>query len=373
MGKFGKKNEIKIDPLRYNMVLLGEPKIGKTSIIKEFCESVGGKDSYIFLELAGEAGADAINGIIYEDVNDWDGLLDIIEDIEDNKSTDYPDLRAIVIDTYDGWIQLAEEEAIRTWKNLHPEKDCDSIDAAWNGFQKGQKKAFEYMYDIVRRLKAINIATIIIGHVKNKERDDVASGIKYTTLTSDVDNVYFNLLKKKMHFMGLAYYDRTIVTEKTGRKNPVTHKEMTINKIKSESRKIKWRDDNYAIDSGARFADIVPETEFSCEAMVKAITDAIKAEAEKSGKTATELKDKQDKEVEKREKEIAAEEQTRREEKAELKKIIRDSIDVFITLDSEEQREVMTWVKNLGYENPTKIDSLDDAKKFKDVLEKYNS
>ena len=68
--KFGKANVIKIDPLAYNICLLGEPKIGKTTVIKEFLEKLVGEDGYMFLEMAGEAGADAINGIVYEDVDD---------------------------------------------------------------------------------------------------------------------------------------------------------------------------------------------------------------------------------------------------------------------------------------------------------------
>ena len=69
-------------------------------------------------------------------------------------------------------------------------------------------------------------------------------------VTSDVEKVYFNLLKKKMHFLGLAYYDRTIITEKTSKKNVVTKKDITVNKISEQTRKIKFRDDNMALDSG---------------------------------------------------------------------------------------------------------------------------
>ena len=36
--KFGRKNEIKIDPLAYNLALIGESGVGKTSVIKEYCE-----------------------------------------------------------------------------------------------------------------------------------------------------------------------------------------------------------------------------------------------------------------------------------------------------------------------------------------------
>ena len=40
---FGKKNVIKIDPLSYNIGLIGESGIGKTTIIKEMCEKLAGR------------------------------------------------------------------------------------------------------------------------------------------------------------------------------------------------------------------------------------------------------------------------------------------------------------------------------------------
>ena len=40
--KFGKKNEVKIDPLKYNICLLGEPKIGKDVYKRQvwYCKSL---------------------------------------------------------------------------------------------------------------------------------------------------------------------------------------------------------------------------------------------------------------------------------------------------------------------------------------------
>lgn len=299
--KFGKRNEIKIDPLAYNICLLGEPKIGKTTVIKEMLEKLVGEDGYMFLEMAGEAGADAISGIMYEDVDDWSDLDDIIEDVEYNKTSDYATLRAIVFDTYDGWIKLAEAEAIRLWNRDHADKRGDSIDSVWNGFQKGQAKAFELMFDIMTRLRKIGVVPIVIGHVKNKELTDVATGTTYQALTSDVEKIYFNLLKKKMHFIGLAYYDRTIITEKTGKKNIVTKKDETINRITDETRKIKFRDDNMALDSGSRFADIVEEIPLDSDMLIKALEDAIRAEYNKqaNAKPIEEARKAQEAELEK--------------------------------------------------------------------------
>ena len=85
--RFGKKNEVKIDPLKYNICLLGEPKIGKTTLIKEVCEKLAGEEGYIFLEMNGEAGADAIEGIVYEDCDEWADVEDIVEDIIDSGRT----------------------------------------------------------------------------------------------------------------------------------------------------------------------------------------------------------------------------------------------------------------------------------------------
>lgn len=364
MGKYGKKNEIKINPLAYNICLLGEPKIGKTTIIKEFLEKLAGSEGYMFLEMAGEAGADAIQGIVYEDCDEWENVDDIVEDIIENKTTDYKNLKAIVIDTYDGWIKLAQDEAIRLWNKDHSDKRADSIDAAWNGFQKGQAKAFDLMFDVIVRLRRVGVAVIIIGHVKNRDVTDVATGTTYQTLTSDVEKVYFGLLKKKMHFLGLAYYDRTIITEKTGKKNIVTKKDETVNKLASESRKIKFRDDNMAVDSGSRFADIVDQVNFDSDELIKAIEDAIKSEQSKSGKSFEQTEKEQSDDEANKLKEIIKSEEANKYKK-ELELLVTKITDFL-----KENRSDLTLVKpiielskKLGYVNPTAISKIEDANK----------
>ena len=47
---FGKKNRVNLDPLSYNFMLLGTPKVGKTTVIKEFCENLASEDGYLFFE-----------------------------------------------------------------------------------------------------------------------------------------------------------------------------------------------------------------------------------------------------------------------------------------------------------------------------------
>lgn len=374
---FGRKNHVKIDPLAYNTLLLGESKIGKTTLIKEVCEKLAGEDGYMFFEIGMERGADAIEGISHINCPDWSsdydeltnsaGFIDVVDDIVANKTTEYKNLKVVVWDTYDQLITIAEQESIRLWnkecreKNA-PDKCAKSINAAWGGFGKGEKKAMELMFAAMADLRRVGVATIVIGHVKNKDVSDVVTGETYQTLTSDQQQNYFNALKKNLHFLGLAYIDRTIVKENTGKKNIVTGKATTVSKVRSETRKIKFRDDNYAVDSGSRFADIVPEIEMTPDNFIKALTDAIEAERSKSGKTIEESKAEQAAEAAIEAERIAqAEEDTKVQ--AELGKVKADIVEFFTQnkTDIAKIKPVLAKCKELGYANPNEIDNLEAA------------
>ena len=370
MGKFGKRNVLSLNPLDYNICILGEPKWGKTTLIKEYLEKLAGEDGYMMLEMNGERGVDAIANAIYENVDDWDTYTEIIDDIVDNKMSDYTALKGVAIDTYDGLIKLAEAEAIRLWNNTNPDKRANSIDAAWNGFQKGQAKAFDLMFESFNRLRSVGVSVVVIGHVKNRDLTDIATGETYTTLTSDVDKVYFNLLKKKMHVIGLGYYDRTIKTEKTGKKNIVTHKDITVNKLVGEERRISFRDDNHAIDCGSRFANIVDNIPCDVDAFISAITDAIKAEQAKSGKPFEQAEAEQKEAEAEREKQIAEAEEKRRQEKSfdEVMNQIKDFIKNNAKTNMDVVRNILKLSKEMGYDNPTTITKIEDAQKVLDYI-----
>lgn len=380
MAKFGRKNHVNLDPLSYSSCLLGEAKVGKTTLVRQVCEKLVGEDGYMFLELGQERGADAIEGINHVNCPEWNmefdeltnsaGFADVCEDIIENKSTEYAALKVVVWDTYDQLITIAEQEAIRLWnkecrENQHPEKCTKSINAAWGGFGKGEKKAIELMFNMKAELKKVGVETFVIGHVKTKDVTDVVSGETYQTLTSDQQQNYFNALKKNLHFLGLAYIDRTIAKEKTGKKNIVTNKEEVKNVVKDEKRKIKFRDDNYAVDSGSRFADIVPEINLDPDEFIKAITDAILAEQSKSGKSLEETKAEQAAIESKKEEKVAAMEEQHKTEK-ELDEIIAQIVDFFTAHKSDLTliKPIMDEVKSMGYANPKEITSVEDAKKI---------
>ena len=375
---FGKKNHVKLDPLSYNILLLGESKIGKTTLIKEVCEKLTGEDGYLFMEIGLERGADTIEAINYINCPEWSadydeltnsaGFIDVCEDIIDNKSKEYTNLRAVVWDTYDQLITIAEKEAIRLWnkecrEKNQPDKKAKSINAAWGGFGRGEKKAIELMLEVMARLRSVGVSTIVIGHVKNKEVTDVVTGETYTVVTSDQQSNYFNALKKNLHFLGLAYIDRTIIKEKTGKKNPVNNKDIVKNKVSAESRKIKFRDDNYAVDSGCRFADIVPEIDMNADAFIQALTDAIESERSKSGRTLEESI-AEEKAVEKAIEKRVEKKEREQEMQDELNTIISDILTFFTENKTQVTilKPVLEKCKELGYSNPKEITDIEDAK-----------
>lgn len=376
---FGKKNKVSLNPLDYNIMLLGSPKVGKTTLAYEVCEKLVGDEGYMLVEIGEEHGADAIEGAMYINTPTWRGeydeltnsvgLLDLCDDIIENKTTEYPNLKVLVFDTYDNEIKIAEQEVIRLWNRKcktegHSEKCADSINAVFGGYGRGEKKAMELMDDLRARLNNVGVKVLTIGHIKNKDINDVVTGESYQILTSDSQSNYFNNIKKSLHFLALAYVDRDIIKEKSGKKNN-KGEDIMVGKITSEARKIKFRDDGYAVDSGSRFADIVDEIPMNSDAFIEALTNAIESESKKSGRSLSETKKEQAKIAQKKEERVVIAEQNAKSEKE-----IADIVDEIITFiqnnksDMDKLKDISSKIKAMGYANPSAINNLEDAKKI---------
>lgn len=369
--KFGKKNEILIDPLKYNFALIGESGIGKSSVIKEYCEKLAGEDGYIFLEVGKEDGQSAIVNLNYVTCPEWDadydedtntiGFNTFIEDVVENRSTDWKDLKVVVIDTYDEVFSIAEQEVIRMHNKDNPQKRAKSINACFGGYGAGLEKAIEIVLNALWSLKTVGVSFIVIGHTKSKNIVDPVTGEEYAQLTSNMSQKYFNALKTKVHFLGVAAIDRDIARKGTGKKDNKGN-EIKKGVVKNESRWITFRDDNYTIDSKSRFADIVDKIPLDADELIKALTDAIKAEASKSGKSIEDIKKQQDKTAKAEEKRIAEAEKSKKSKK-ELDERISQIVDFFAGNKTNRDviKPVLAKIKELGYSNPREIDNIDNA------------
>ncbi len=355
MAKFGKKNKVSLNPLDANICLLGLPKIGKTTIMKEIAEKLVGEDGYLFLEMYRENGAKYIEDIVYEDVPDWDTFVEIIDDIVDNRTTDYADLKVVFLDTLDNALQLAEQESIRLYNKENPSKRTTAINAAWGGYMKGQDKAMELLQEQLFRLRTVGVAFSVIGHVRQTTVTDPITNESYQQITSDVSNRYFSQLKKNIDLVGIAYIDRELV------KNKVNGKEVST--VKSETRKIKFRDDNYTVDSGSRMSQIVSEINFDADEFIKAMTDALEAEVKKNGKSVEDRKKENNKEEKANMKRIAEAEVKAKAEKK-LDDVKSEIVEFFTAnkTDLNKIKPVLELCRKHGYNNPNEIDSLEVAK-----------
>lgn len=368
---FGKKNKVKVDPFCYNIGLLGEPGIGKTTIIKEMCEKYLGEDGYLFVECGKEDGADAIEGINYINCPEWSadyddfnnsvGFIDLIEDIKDNKSSDYPDLKVVVVDTYDQLRDIAEPEVIRMHNKENPEKRVKSIKAAYGGYMAGEDMADTIILDALWSLKTVGVQFITIGHLKQREIVDAITGDSYTQVTTDMSMRAFNKLKNKLHFLGVAIIDREIVKEKKKSSKKGDGKEEK-GVLVGETRKITFRDDNYSIDSKSRFANIASSIEFDADTLYKTLCDAIDSEVKKSGQTTDDRKVEQDKATESRLQKIAEAEE-KNNSKKELDAIISQITDYIKAnkSDLDKVKPLMAKCKENGVANPTQIDNIELA------------
>lgn len=355
MAKFGKKNKVSLNPLDANICLLGLPKIGKTTIMKEIAEKLVG-DNYMFLEMYRENGAKYIEDIIYEDVPDWETFVEIIDDIVDNRTTDYADLKVVFLDTLDNALQLAEQESIRLWNKENPSKRTSAINAAWGGYMKGQDKAMELLQEQLFRLREVGVAFSVLGHVRQTTITDPITNESYQQITSDVSQRYFNQLKKNIDLVGIAYIDRELV------KGKVNGKEVST--VKSETRKIKFRDDNYTVDSGSRMSQIVSEINFDADEFIEAMRNALEAEVKKGGKSIDDRKKENEKEEKETMKRLAEEEVKAKAEK-ELDEIKAQIVEFFNNnkTNMDVIKPVLKVCKDNGYGNPTEIDDIKIAKK----------
>ena len=372
--KFGKKNEIKVNPLAYNFALIGESGIGKSTVIKEYCEKLA-PESYMFLEIGKEDGGDALNGLMYLNCPEWDmdydedsnsiGFNTFIEDVVENKSSDWADLKVVVIDTMDELFAIAEPEVIAMHNRENPTKRTKSLKAAFGGFQAGEDKTVEIVLDRLWSLKKVGVSFIVIGHTKTRNITDPVTGEDFLQLTTNMPQKYFNAIKTKVHFLGVAAIDREIVKEKTGKKDFVTKEDIKKGVVKGETRKITFRDNNFVIDSKSRFSDIVESIPLDSDALIKAITDAIESELKKSGKTVEESKKEQEKIEEKKMKRIAEAEAKAKAEK-ELDEMKAKIVEFFTTnkTDIDVIKPVLELCREHGFSNPTEINSLESAKEI---------
>ena len=279
---YGKKNAISTDLSRIIFGLLGESGVGKSTTLYHMAETLFGEDGYILLDMGSEFGSEYIEGVVAEQVETYKKFLDVTNDIIKNKEKDYPNLKVVICDTLDALFEIGEPYLVKLYTQEHMgEKGFvapKTINGVEGGFGRGMDRLIDMVVDQIVKLRRVGVGFWYSGHVKRRSSDDVFSGETYDQLTTNMTQRYFNAIKNKTHALGIAYIDRTLIQQEIGDENPVTHKKKVVNKITSESRKVKFRDDSYTADSKSRLKYIIDEVNLDENEIIKALKDAIAEE-----------------------------------------------------------------------------------------------
>lgn len=285
---FGKKNVVSKNIFDYNIMLLGEAGVGKTTTIAEVMRKFCNDSQYLMLQTGKEDGCKAINGLMWDSVRTWKEFTSFVDEVVKNRE-DWGELKCVVIDTIDQLIDICTPYVIKEWnvsnmgkKDFTPAK---TLNQAWGGFGKADEYMMTLILDQIWKLKSVNVSVFLIGHTRRRDVVDPVSGLTYSTMSAAIPLKDFDALKTKMDIVSIAYVDREMTSREFGRENIMTKKKSTINEVSNEVRKIAFRSSAYVLDSKSRFPDIVDEVPMNADAFVKAIQDAIDAAARDSSST----------------------------------------------------------------------------------------
>lgn len=148
-----------------------------------------------------------------------------------------------------------------------------------------------------------------------------------------------------------------------------TKENITKKVVKEETRKIKFRDDNYSIDSKSRFEVITEEINLDVDEFIEAINDAIAAASQKTSATVTSTKKPEPKPTE----EDLDDLESAEEPEVEKLEPVLDDIeeddeeeDIFNDVEEEEEEEEIS-LEELVKETQTKYKAMTDKDKKKEV------
>lgn len=290
MGKFGKKTVVSSDLSVFKLGVMAPAGFGKTTLMKNVCDTLFGDEGYIIFDMGLEDGVKAIAGAVAERIPNYGKLNEVVTDIVKNKDTDYPNLKVVIIDTLDAYFEVVEEYVIKDWNATHANEagfvKAKSINPVNGGFGKGMDQVIDIAKKVISKLNSVGVGVWWTAHVKEKEQSDLYSGKNFAQITANMSMKYFNAIKNSTDVIGCGYYDREIEKIEVGAENPVTKKKKERSALVNETRKVKFRDDMLVADAKSRFAHIIDEIPLDADAFIKAIQDAIKAAADSNTKLA---------------------------------------------------------------------------------------
>ena len=279
-----KKNEVKVDIASYMHYIRGVKKVGKTTLFRDLVSHIsnGEMDKGLLISLGDEDGYKALDGLMVATASDWSEFVEIVDELVENPEEN--EFKFIALDTVDELFNIATEEVFRIHKRKKGEV-CESLNSALGGYGAGRAKVKELVREQVARLK-VGYGLYCIGHTKLRDVNEKGMNEAYQQLTTSLPFDFDSVIADKADIIATISIDKDIVDIQEIANGKDTKR---VGSIGGVTRWIHFRDDNFNVDCGARFENIVDKVELSAENYIKAIEDAIRSA---SGKSDTEIKTK---------------------------------------------------------------------------------
>ena len=223
----------------YITYIYGAGKTGKTTLASQMDKS---------LLIAWQKGYNTIPGIMAQDVKSWSEMKMILRELK--KPEVQEAYHCIVIDTIDIAATACE-------KYVCSQNGVDNIsELAWG---KGWSLVKRELEETFRAITQLGYTLFFISHAKDKvfKREN---GTEYNQIVPTLSTSYNEIIKDMADLYAYAHQVRN---EETG--------EVTV--------KLTLRSMDGSADTGCRFKYITPEIDFTYEALVNALNEAIDKEA----------------------------------------------------------------------------------------------
>lgn len=342
-----KSNEVKVDLASYMHYIRGVKKVGKTTLYNDLIKKLynGNMSKGLLISLGDEDGYKALNGLVVAVAPTWTDFIEIVDELVENPEGN--DFEFIALDTADELFNLAIEEVFRLHKKKKGEP-CESLNSALGGYGAGRAKVKELVRDEIARIKTA-YGLFCIGHTKLRDVSEKGVGEAYQQLTTSLPFDFDSVIADKADIVATISIDKDIIDV-----NEINGK--SVGSIGGVTRWVHFRDDNFNVDCGARFDNIIDKVELSVDNYITAIENAIKSA---SGKSEVEIEQKKVEEVKERTETAKSQAEEIKAIDPEKNKKLADEIKVkFPNADAT----VKAQVKELLTSNDIKLGSPEDAK-----------
>ena len=241
-------HQVSRDLRGYSVFFYGSPKSGKTTIASKFPGA---------LVLAFEKGYLAIPGIMAKPINSWSEFKKTLSELKDESVK--AKFQTVVIDTADIAYQYCEKYICNRESNA--KNNYETIGDI--PFGKGYKLAQAEFDECIRRILQMDYGLVLISHDQDKTFTD-EQGKEYNKIIPTLDARCRLVCERTCDIIG---YSRIVETDN------------------GNATKLFLRETPRFM-AGSRFKHIAPVIDFNYDALVKALNDAIDAEAAEHGATA---------------------------------------------------------------------------------------